>query len=87
MKSRLRALLIDLRNKALTPVISRLEAIDARLDHITRRLDEIEAMSQTAWARTTTVTERSNSLVESQARIQGRIEQIERRLGERPVGT
>jgi hypothetical protein len=88
MQQQLRSTLVDLRRRLLTPVIAGLVSVEARLDaldttvaHLARRLDEIEAAIQATGARASAAGERSVQVTESSARIQRRVEEIERLLG------
>jgi uncharacterized protein YukE len=55
--------------------------INQRLETLSDRLDEVQAVVETTAARVATSTERSLSLVESDARTARRFKEIERMLG------
>ena len=88
MKGRLRDLLVGLRRRHFTPVLARFDFLDGRVDSlenrlekISRRLDDIEALIQAIGTRASTLSEQSVGIVESEARIAKRVEEIERLLG------
>lgn len=87
MKARLRQGLSRARAAALRPVIERLDAMNAtttsRLDELAKRVTDLEVVLQAVEGRAATVTERSVTQQESQARLARRVDEIEKLLSGR----
>lgn len=87
MKAQLRRTLSRARALALRPVIERLDALTdtttRRLDELSKRVTDIEVVLQAVEGRAATVTERSVTQQESQARLTRRVDEIEKLLSER----
>ncbi len=71
----------------LGPLMERIDLMATetatRLDQLTKRLEELEVVVQAIEGRAATVTERSTAQVESQGRINRRLEEIEKLLADR----
>lgn len=89
VKARVRSLLVRGRDRAIAPVIARLdrmqESTDSRLDELTRRVAGIEQVIEILEGRAATVTERSMAQGESQTRLARRLADIEKMLGAPPA--
>lgn len=83
MRARLRQVLTRLRELALGPALHRLDILSERMDEMGKRLSDLEAVLQAVEGRAATVTERSVAQQESQARLDRRVEEIEKLLSER----
>ncbi len=87
MRARLARLFSRIRDKALWPVMTRLDALaestERRLDELTKRVGDLEAVVQAVEGRAATVTERSVTQQESQLRLARRVDEIEKLLSER----
>ena len=87
MKARLRRLLSRVRGLALRPVIERLDSLNdlatTRLEDLSKRVTELEVLLQAVEGRAATVSERSVTQQESQARLARRVDEIEKLLSER----
>lgn len=95
MKNGLRRALARIEERFFRPLHSRLEGaekrlenldlrlavVESRLDELIRRVAEVQETTETTMARVAASTERSLVVSESQARIQRRVEEIERLLG------
>ena len=86
MKGRLRRLLDRARRLALGPVLHRIDILaedhQRRLDDINKRLDDFEALLQMVEGRAATMAERTIVAQESQARLDRRVEEIEKLLSD-----
>ncbi len=86
VRARVRGLLVRGRDRAIAPIVSRLDRMqastDSRLDELSRRVASIEAIIEILEGRAATVTERSVAQGESQVRLSRRLAEIERMLGE-----
>lgn len=67
--------------KRLESVDSRLAVVESHLEELIRRIAELQEVTETTMARVAASTERSLVVTESQARIQRRVDEIERLLG------
>lgn len=89
-RARARRLLVRARDRAIAPLMARIDGLqastDARLDELTRRVASIEKIIEILDGRAATVTERSVAQGESQARLAHRLEEIEKLLGSPPPG-
>lgn len=89
VKARVRSLLVRGRDRAIAPVMARLdrmqESTDNRLDELTRRVAGIEQIIEILEGRAATVTERSMAQGESQTRLARRLADIEKMLGAPPA--
>lgn len=87
MKARLRQGLSRARAAALRPITERLDAMNAtttaRLDELAKRVTDLEVVLQAVEGRAATVTERSVTQQESQARLARRVDEIEKLLSGR----
>lgn len=83
-----RRLLARTRDRALAPVLTRLDGMqastDSRLDELARRVAAMEQVMEILDGRAATVTERSVAHGESQARLARRLEEIEKLLDSPP---
>ena len=89
VKARIRGLLVKGRDRAIAPLVSRLDRMqassDSRLDELNRRVAGIEAIIEILEGRAATVTERSVAQGESQIRLSRRLAEIEKMLGSSPA--
>lgn len=89
LKARIRGLLVKGRDRAIAPLVSRLDRLqasnDSRLDELNRRVAGIEAIIEILEGRAATVTERSVAQGESQIRLSRRLAEIEKMLGSSPA--
>ena len=89
VKARIRGLLVKGRDRAIAPLVSRLDRLqasnDSRLDELNRRVAGIEAIIEILEGRAATVTERSVAQGESQIRLSRRLAEIEKMLGSSPA--
>lgn len=89
VKARIRGLLVKGRDRAIAPLVSRLDRMqassDSRLDELNRRVAGIEAIIEILEGRAATVTERSVAQGESQIRLSRRVAEIEKMLGSSPA--
>ena len=87
-KASARRLLVRARDRAIAPVMGRLDGLqastDARLDELTRRVASMEKVIEILDGRAATVTERSVAQGESQTRLARRLEEIEKLLDSPP---
>lgn len=74
----MRILLMRGRDRAISPVMGRFDAVEKALDVLSRRLDEIDALIQSLEGRVATVTERHSAHGETEARLARRVEEIEK---------
>lgn len=80
----LRSRVLHLRQQALSPVLHRLDLLNAEVRGLSARLDEIDALVQILEGRIATASERTVMHVESDARLRRRVEAIEGLLGGAP---
>jgi hypothetical protein len=77
--------------RLLAQVLARLDVIEARLEDTTGRLDDLQTRAADAEAltaaRVASTTEQMVGVLESDARMARRFEEIERILGAAPPGT
>ncbi|HWE57392.1 MAG TPA: hypothetical protein VG435_17940 [Acidimicrobiales bacterium] len=87
VKSEIRRVLFDLRQKALGPVIARLDVLTdettRRLDELAKRVTDMEVTIQAMEGRSATLGERDVAHKESQARLSRRLDEIEKLLSDR----
>ncbi len=87
-RSSARRVLVKARDRAIAPVMARLDGLqastDARLDDLSRRVASMEKIIEILDGRAATVTERSVAQGESQVRLARRLEEIEKLLDSPP---
>lgn len=87
-KAAARRLAVRARDRAIAPVMTRLDGMqastDARLEELSRRVAGVERIIEILDGRAATVTERSVAQGESQARLVRRLEEIEKLLDSPP---
>ena len=87
-KASARRLLVRARDRAIAPVMGRLDGLqastDGRLDELSRRVASMEQVIEILDGRAATVTERSVAQGESQTRLARRLEEIEKLLDSPP---
>jgi hypothetical protein len=87
VKRFLRRALGGVERRVFAQVHAQLSEIDDRLGVVHKRLDEVQAVVEATGARAAAATEHSLGVVESEARTERRLEEIERLLGAAPPGT
>lgn len=89
VKARIRRVLVKGRDRAIAPLVSRLDRMqasnDSRLDELNRRVAGIEAIIEVLEGRAATVSERSVAQGESQIRLSRRLAEIEKMIGNPPA--
>ena len=80
MKARIRALAVRLREKALGPVLFKLDQMSESIEQLGKRVTELEIVVQSMDGRAASAVERSVRQDESQARLARRVEEIEKLL-------
>lgn len=87
-RSSARRMLVRARDRAIAPLMIRLDGLqastDARLDELSRRVASMEKIIEILDGRAATVTERSVAQGESQVRLARRLEEIEKLLDSPP---
>lgn len=66
---------------AMEPITTRLDAIDRRLEAVERWIADIDTLLVAMSGRASTLAEQYGGLLESEARLARRVEEIERMLG------
>ncbi len=87
-RSSARRMMVRARDRAIAPLMTRLDGLqastDARLDELSRRVASMEKIIEILDGRAATVTERSVAQGESQVRLARRLEEIEKLLDSPP---
>lgn len=83
-RSSARRVLVQVRDRAIAPLMARLDGLqastDSRLDELSRRVASMEKIIEILDGRAATVTERSVAQGESQVRLARRLAEIEKLL-------